>query len=596
MQAVILAGGKGSRLAERLNGLPKPLIVVGGKPLLQRQIEHLKSAGIKKILILVNHKKECIEEFIIENNSFELDIKLIDDGKPKGTGGALFSVLDHLDEKFLTVYGDTLFNININKFSQYHDSYIESNLTLLVHPNDHPEDSDLIKVDENNSVISFHSYPHSSNEYLPNIVNAAMYVINKNVMQKFQAQIISPCDLAKDVFPLMLAGGESIKVYNSPEYIKDIGSPSRLDKANDHIKTGLFDSQGCHVKQKAVFIDRDGTINYLNGHINSHQDLSLFPYAGKHIKSLQDAGYRTALITNQPVVARGEVSIEGYREIDAKLDTELSKYGAYFDAKFVCMHHPDSGFEGEVPNLKINCDCRKPKPGLIDRAVKDLNVDRQLSWMIGDTTADFGAAINANISVIGLRTGMASSDGLHDYQPDMTLDNLGQASLFIEMGYEILKDDLAEIIDLYIDSGQMMLVSGNSDLNDAIFTVIKKECAITGIQVKKRKLHDNLRPHKSFQDPTTRSANTRQIGHESDLGIKPLTEYELTMVSISSSQTDDYTFLRDNILQEMLTINHHHDDLKPDRDSVYFYFGDLEVSHTNVECALQFHTYLSSIN
>ena len=427
MQAVILAGGKGTRLQDRLGGRPKPLIEVGGKPLLQRQIETLVEQNFSDILILVNHKKQQIENFIQEHNSFGIRITLVDDGKPKGTGGALLAVLDQLEDVFVIVYGDTLFNVDILRFIRYHQAGERPGVTLFVHPNDHPQDSDLIEIDRDNNVLAFHPYPHPEGSLLQNIVNAAMYVLDKDTIKDLAKDVSVPCDLAKHVFPLMLSQGQCIRAYNSSEYIKDVGTPDRLDRAEMHISSGRYAAQSLLVKQKAIFIDRDGTINELDGHINKHQRLTIFPNTGKNIKLLQNEGYRIFLVTNQPVVARGEVSLAEYKKIEAKLDMELAKDGAYFDGKYVCMHYPESGFEGEVPHLKIECDCRKPKPGLILQAQEDHNIDLSQSWMIGDSTADFGAAYNAGVMSIGLETGMGSQDGLHPFKPDHMTKNFESA-------------------------------------------------------------------------------------------------------------------------------------------------------------------------
>ena len=106
------------------------------------------------------------------------------------------------------------------------------------------------------------------------------------------------------------------------------------------------------------------------------------------------------MITNQPVIARGEVTISQLDLIHMKLETELGKQGAYIDGLYYCPHHPDKGFEGEVVELKIDCDCRKPKPGLILKAAKDFNIEIANSWMIGDDGRDIGCGKNAGCKTV----------------------------------------------------------------------------------------------------------------------------------------------------------------------------------------------------
>lgn len=479
-QSIILAGGKGTRLSERLNGLPKPLVSVGGVPLLQRQIESLKSFGVDKIVILVNHKKEHIEKFIQEHDSFGVDIKIVDDGEPKGTGGALISASNYLEDEFLVVYGDTLFNIDLNRFIQFHQNS-RCDASLLVHPNDHPSDSDLIDVDENHTILGFFPYPHSEPSKLQNIVNAAMYVINKNALLNYATGIDIPSDLAKHVFPKMIENGATLKAYSSPEYIKDLGTPARLDKVEAHLSDGVVQRQSLLNKQKAVFIDRDGTLNFLNGHIRRAEDIVFFEGIGTSMKQLQESSYRTVLVTNQPVVARGEATTEDIKAINAKLDFELSKSKSYFDAKYMCFHHPDSGYDGEVKSLKISCDCRKPNPGLIFRAKSELNIDLALSWFIGDTSADFGAAKNAGVNSIGVKTGEGSADHKYDFLPDIVCDDFNSAVDFICKQYLEIKNTLSTIDNVH--DKNIVMCGANPNLAKAAEIALNQELGLNFAEI-----------------------------------------------------------------------------------------------------------------
>ena len=115
--------------------------------------------------------------------------------------------------------------------------------------------------------------------------------------------------------------------------------------------------------------------------------------------SLNESGYLVIVVTNQPVIARGEVSLEELQEIHNKMETLLGKEGAYLDDILFCPHHPDKGFQGERSEYKIECDCRKPKPGLLLEAAKKFNIDMKQSWMIGDTESDLQAGLNAGCNV-----------------------------------------------------------------------------------------------------------------------------------------------------------------------------------------------------
>lgn len=423
-QAVILAGGKGTRLASRLDGKPKPLIDVDGVPLLRRQIDALVAHGIDDILLLVNHAADQIAAFV-EGLRLPVKITLIDDGEPRGTAGATLACLDQLAEQFLVIYGDTLFDVDIAKMLEAHQ-LSGAQASLLLHPNDHPADSDLVEVDAEGWIRAFHSYPHPPGAWLRNLVNAALYVIDRSLLEPW-ADRMTVGDFAKDLFPAMVAEGALIRGYISFEYIKDIGTPARLDKAERHLRSGLVARARRSVRQRAVFVDRDGTLNQLRGHIARAEDLELIAGAGAALHRLNEAEYRVVVVTNQPVLARGEASAAELARIHARLESELGRDGAFLDAIYFCPHHPDKGFAGEVPELKQVCQCRKPAPGMVEAAARELNIDLSQSWMIGDSTADIAMARAAGLRSILVATGEGGQDGKHQAAPDLHARSIVEA-------------------------------------------------------------------------------------------------------------------------------------------------------------------------
>jgi len=423
-QAVILAGGKGTRLKDRLGDLPKPLVDVDGKPLLWRQLKALEDAGFDEAVVLVNHKAERIVEFLA-TAGLTISARVVDDGEPRGTAGAVLAILDSLEDSFLVVYGDTLFDVDLQRFERFHRANGGA-ATLFLHPNDHPEDSDLVEVDEVHRVVAFHGYPHPAGAWLTNLVNAALYFVEKRGLVPY-CDAPPPQDFAKDLFPRMCSDGQPIAGYVSSEYIKDLGTPARLDKAVAALRSGVVGRASYRVAQRAVFIDRDGTVNRENGFIRSPEELEVFPFVGPALKRLNDGEYRAILVTNQPVLARGEATAAQLRLVHARLDTEVAHSKAFFDAKYVCPHHPDAGYPGEVKALKVVCECRKPRPGLILQALKDMNIDPAQSWFVGDSTADFGAAVAAGLRSIGVRTGQAGRDGKYPFAPTIWAEDFSAA-------------------------------------------------------------------------------------------------------------------------------------------------------------------------
>jgi histidinol-phosphate phosphatase family protein len=422
-QAVILAGGKGTRLGDRLGGRPKPLVDLGGTPLLERQMMLLKRYGFDQVLVLVNHKAEQIVEFCTAHDGWGMDVRCIDDGTPLGTAGAILAILDQLADESLIVYGDTMLEVDIDRFYAFHRRDPASAATLFLHPNDHPHDSDLVELDDDNKVLAFHPYPHQPGRDHANLVNAALYWVRRDALQAWREERV-PKDFGKDLFPAMLASGSQIRGYVSPEYIKDCGTPERLDRVSRDLASGKIARASLAHPQQVVFLDRDGTINLEVDHLNSPDQLSLLPGVPEAIRRLNQSEFRCCIVTNQPVIARGECSMAGLRAIHNRLETELGRRGAYLDRIYICPHHPHRGFEGERPELKFECACRKPATGMVDRAVEDFNIDRRRSWMVGDTTVDIETARRAGLNSILVETGYAGLDGRHDVRPDFVASRL----------------------------------------------------------------------------------------------------------------------------------------------------------------------------
>jgi histidinol-phosphate phosphatase family protein len=233
------------------------------------------------------------------------------------------------------------------------------------------------------------------------------------------------------------------------------------------------------VPQAAVFLDRDGTINTHIGHVSRAAQLELIPGAGEAIRRLNDSDYRAVVVTNQPVVARGDCSLEELRRIHWTLEQRLSDGGAYLDRILVCPHHPNRGFAGEVAALKFHCDCRKPNTGLIDRAVAELNIARDASWMVGDSSSDMLAAHRAGLKSILVETGEAGLDARFASAPDFVAPDLAAAVDFIldeYPGLAALSDGLAASLlsgDLVFIGG--LSRSGKTTLATALRFALKRQ-------------------------------------------------------------------------------------------------------------------------
>jgi D,D-heptose 1,7-bisphosphate phosphatase len=474
-QAVILAGGKGTRLRCRVGQKPKPLVEIGGTPLLGHQLQLLRRHGFTEIVLLVGYGAKQIDEYCRTFDAQGLRISIIDDGEPCGTAGAVLKAAPLLANQFAVLYGDTMLNVDLTRFWDWHSRDERATASLFLHPNDHPQDSDLVEIDAEQRVLRFHACPHPENAFLPNMVNGALYILRREGLPEYE-HLGPALDFAKDLFPSMLQSGAILRGYVSSEYIKDAGTPDRLDRVNRDFARGVINRASLTLPQRAVFIDRDGTLNEDLGHIASPRGLRVFDFVGPALRRLNEAEWRTIVITNQPVLARGEASYEDLRRIHGKLEAEAARHHAYFDRLYFCPHHPHDGFPGEVSELKIRCACRKPAPGLIYEAKRDLNLDLAESWFIGDAPADVRAAAAADITSILVRTGLLAADnGNPTCEPDFVMSDFAVAVDFILDIYPVLVCSCRPILEL-IHPGAHWFVDGDSWVaRRALATTLKRE-------------------------------------------------------------------------------------------------------------------------
>lgn len=281
--------------------------------------------------------------------------------------------------------------------------------TLLVHPNDHPYDSSLIQASENGQVYDWLS-KEDEREWYHNCVNAGIHILSPRLLETLKAP--QKLDLDREVLkPLIASGG--VYAYRTPEYVKDMGTPERIAQVEADLRTGLVAGRNLLKRQRAVFLDRDGTINQYVGFLRDIDDFALIEGAAGAIRRINQSGYLAIVVTNQPVIARGEVTWTELNRIHCKMETLLGQQGAYIDDIFVCPHHPDKGFPGEAEEYKVNCGCRKPKPGLLLQAAAKYNVDLAASWMIGDRLSDIMAGQAAGCQTQLLEKGFSLEDAVN---------------------------------------------------------------------------------------------------------------------------------------------------------------------------------------
>lgn len=391
MIAVIMAGGKGTRISSIASDIPKPMIKIGDKPVLEHEIICLRDQGFKDIIITVSHLGNIIMDYFGDGSKFGVNIEYYFEKVPLGNAGALFEIKDKLKDDFLLLNADAMFNIDFNRFVKFHKEK-GGLVTLFTHPNSHPYDSGLLIINDNKEVTKWLTKEDVRPKWYKNIVNAGLHVISPKILENRPEG--EKVDLDRQLLKPLCGTGKMFS-YQSPEYVKDMGTPDRFEAVTKDYLNGTISSRNLKNKQKAIFLDRDGTINKYVGFLRDINEFELIDGVAKAIKRINSSKYLAIVVSNQPVIARGEVTFEELGEIHNKMETLLGLEGAYLDAIYFCPHHPHKGYEGEVKELKFDCDCRKPKPGMLLKAAEEFNIDLSQSFMIGDSDIDIECGHNA---------------------------------------------------------------------------------------------------------------------------------------------------------------------------------------------------------
>lgn len=470
MHAAIIAGGLGTRAAAMTADLiPKALLPVAGVPIIFRQMRVLRREGVTRLSVLAGHLGDRLRPALApEAAALALDLQVVVEPKPLGTAGCL-AALDPRAEEVLIVYGDMLFDIALAPLWEFHRRN-DALLTVVAHPNDHPRSSDLI-VERDGLVreILPHGQPRRHDQR--NLVPAGIYLASPAFFATLEPG--TKADMINDVLPRLLAAGAPIAAYNTPEYLRDIGSPARHALAERDLQGGGIEALNRAHPRPAIFFDCDGVLNEEPGDpgVVTPDEVKTIPGAGAALAHAHAAGLLTVAVTNRPQVAKGMVTFDGLDHILGRLEALLAEDGGVLDRIYFCPHHPESGFAGEIAALKIRCECRKPGTQLLRQALADLPIDRQRSMLIGDSLRDIGAARGVGIWAYGVRTGHGCRDrdrylresGLPPL-PDLMFENVAEAVEF-GIGYRALAAPVvADIRRLMAPPGKLVLVgvSGRS--------------------------------------------------------------------------------------------------------------------------------------
>ncbi|HEY4248081.1 MAG TPA: HAD-IIIA family hydrolase [Lacunisphaera sp.] len=398
-QAIILCGGKGTRLGERVRTIPKPLIPVGGRPVLDYIMDILERAGINRFILAAGYLGQVIEELYKRQPRPGCTIHVEIESAPLGTAGAIRLLSDQLDDNFAVAYGDIFVDFDLQPMIEQH-TQLGPLGTLLVRASDHPWDSHLIDEDNTGRVREF-IHEHQPGRSYRNLANAAFYLLSKKIVAAIPVD--QPIDFGSDIFPLVLREGGELRTYHLPEesFVKDMGTPERLAAVEQYlVERAMARAAAAFPKPvRTVLLDRDGVLNIDHDLIDRIERLEILPGAPEAIALFNRAGINCYVITNQPVVARGLCTEDTLKNIHAHLMEGLAKAGGKIEAIYYCPHHPETHHAEGIARLRRACRCRKPSPGLIFQAQGDHRFDLASAVMVGDRSTDVRAGHAA-----GLRT------------------------------------------------------------------------------------------------------------------------------------------------------------------------------------------------
>ena len=391
MQFVIQVGGKGTRVSSITKGSPKALIKLNKKTIIDYQLDEIKKYSRKNIIILSNVIFKNLEKHLKRKRNIKFSI--ISEKKPLGTAGSLYVLNKSKEKLFVLVYGDLIINFNFDKLKKFHLKK-KSDLSLVIHPNDHPFDSDKVSLDKNLKVTKFYNKNFNGNNY-GNQCLSGICMFNKKILKYLKKNKFQ--DFSKNLIPILMKKKLKIFGYITREYIKDSGTIKRLKQVERDIVNKKPSHLSFSKKIPAVFLDKDGIINkdlYNTKYQSIEKIYSKVPEA---IRKINKNNYLAIVVTNQPAIAKGFVKEKKVENDFRYLESLLSKYKSHVNRIYYCPHHPNKGFKGEIKKYKTKCNCRKPKNGMILQAIKDFNIDKKKSVMVGDRIEDYGAAKKSKI-------------------------------------------------------------------------------------------------------------------------------------------------------------------------------------------------------
>lgn len=399
-KALLLAAGLGTRLRPLTNATPKCLVPIGGRPLLDHWVDRLGDAGVTEAVINTHSLADKVHDHVVEVNRAGR-LRLVDAFESEllgsaGTIAAHASLVDDADEIFI-IYADNFGDVDLRRMLEFHRGH-EDPLTMQLFRAPDPRACGIAELDAACRVVAFVEKPK---EPRSDLANAGIYVVDAGAYREIAA--MGAFDLGFEVLPRFVG---RMRGWVWDGYHLDIGSFEQLERARRDAPALAAGRRDPGAPRRCVFLDRDGTLIEHVHYLSNPREIRLLPGAAASLQRLHEAGYACVVVTNQSQIGRGWMTEDRLREIHDEMNRQLAAQGAWVDAIYYCPEAP-AGDDRTV----IEHGDRKPGPGMLCRAARDMGLDLAVSWMVGDMISDVLAGINAGCrGSILVRTGKGLSD------------------------------------------------------------------------------------------------------------------------------------------------------------------------------------------
>lgn len=368
-EAIILAGGFGTRLAHIVSDVPKPMAPVCGRPFLRFLLDDLQKHGFERVVLATGYKQEYIENFFGAHYR-GMEIIYSPETTPLGTGGAIKQALTQCKEQWVAVLnGDTYFSVD---FQAMEHAAVPGCITLAAKRMQHFDRYGTLELQGNRVTAFREKAPRQDG-----LINGGTYLLERTQMNRITEEQFS---FETAVLEPMAKAGKVLAVENSGYFI-DIGVPEDYALAQETLRPLAH-------KNKAAFFDRDGTINVDVHYLHRPEDLIFIDGMPEFIRKWNDWGYLVIVVTNQAGIARRYYTEDEMRDLHRYMNKCLAEHGAHIDAFYFCPHHPD--FTGP-------CRCRKPEPGMLEDAIREFDLDPAQCILFGDKAWDVEAGERCGI-------------------------------------------------------------------------------------------------------------------------------------------------------------------------------------------------------